>query len=89
MLGLECLAQEKWLVENWDDLNVRIAMTGGAVFDFISGEVPRAPRWMTDHGLEWLGRLILEPRRMWRRYLLGNPIFLWRVLLQRLGLIRC
>jgi len=41
---------------------------------------------MTDHGLEWLGRLIIEPRRLWRRYLIGNPLFLWRVLKQRLGL---
>ena len=46
-----------------------------------------SPRWLTDHGLEWLGRLIIEPRRLWRRYLIGNPLFLWRVLKQRLGLL--
>jgi N-acetylglucosaminyldiphosphoundecaprenol N-acetyl-beta-D-mannosaminyltransferase len=42
---------------------------------------------MTDHGLEWLGRFLIEPRRLWRRYLIGNPLFLWRVLKQRLGLL--
>ena len=51
------------------------------------GELRRASRWLTDHGLEWLGRLIIEPRRLWRRYLIGNPLFLWRVLKQRLGLL--
>ena len=43
---------------------------------------------MTDHGLEWLGRLIIEPRRLWKRYLIGIPVFFWCVLLQRLGLLR-
>ena len=43
---------------------------------------------MTDNGLEWLGRLIVEPRRLWRRYLIGNPLFLWWMLKQRLGLLR-
>jgi len=42
---------------------------------------------MTDNGLEWLGRLLIEPRRLWKRYLIGNPLFLWRVLKQRLGLL--
>ncbi len=78
--------QEHWLSENWDRLETNVALTGGAAFDYISGELGRAPRWMTDHGLEWLGRLIIEPRRLWRRYLIGNPIFLWRVLKQRLGI---
>jgi N-acetylglucosaminyldiphosphoundecaprenol N-acetyl-beta-D-mannosaminyltransferase len=44
--------------------------------------------WMSNHGLEWLGRLIIEPRRLWRRYIIGNPLFLWRVLKQRFGLLR-
>jgi hypothetical protein len=54
--------------------------TVGALFDYVSGRVRRAPHWMADHGLEWIFRLGIEPRRMWRRYLLGNPIFLWRVM---------
>jgi N-acetylglucosaminyldiphosphoundecaprenol N-acetyl-beta-D-mannosaminyltransferase len=71
--------QELWLEENWDRVNANIALTGGAVFDYISGDLKRAPHWMTDHGLEWLGRLIIEPRRLWKRYMIGNPLFLWRV----------
>jgi N-acetylglucosaminyldiphosphoundecaprenol N-acetyl-beta-D-mannosaminyltransferase len=59
-----------------------------AAFDFHTGRKPQAFRWMTDNGLEWLGRLLIEPRRLWRRYLIGNPLFLWRVLKQRFGLLR-
>jgi N-acetylglucosaminyldiphosphoundecaprenol N-acetyl-beta-D-mannosaminyltransferase len=77
--------QERWLMENWDRLETNVAVTAGALFDYLSGEVHRVPRWMTDHGFEWLGRLIVEPRRLWRRYLIGNPLFLCRVLKQRLG----
>ena len=80
--------QERWLMDNWDRIEANVALTGGAVFDYISEELRRAPRWMTDHSLEWLGRLIIEPRRLWRRYLIGNPLFLWRVLKQRLGFLR-
>jgi N-acetylglucosaminyldiphosphoundecaprenol N-acetyl-beta-D-mannosaminyltransferase len=54
--------------------------TVGALFDYVSGRVPRAPRWLADNGLEWIFRLAIEPQRMWRRYLLGNPVFLSRVL---------
>jgi N-acetylglucosaminyldiphosphoundecaprenol N-acetyl-beta-D-mannosaminyltransferase len=88
ILGFGMPIQERWLMENWDCIEANVALTGGAVFDYVSGELRRAPRWMTDHGLEWLGRLIIEPRRLWRRYLIGNPLFLWRVLKQRLGLLR-
>jgi N-acetylglucosaminyldiphosphoundecaprenol N-acetyl-beta-D-mannosaminyltransferase len=79
IVGFGMPMQEQWLADNWNDINASVALTGGAVFDYISGEVPRAPRWMTDHGLEWLGRLIIEPRRLWKRYVIGNPLFLWRV----------
>ena len=77
--------QERWLMENWGKIDANIALTGGAVFKYASGELRRAPRWMTDHGLEWLGRLIIEPRRLWKRYLVGNPIFFWHILQQRFG----
>ena len=80
--------QEKWLSENWETLDASIALASGAMLDYASGLLKRPPRWMTNHGLEWLGRLIIEPRRLWKRYLLGVPVFMWRVMLQRLGLLR-
>ncbi len=83
-VGFGMPLQERWLEENWHRLDVNVAFTCGALFDYVSGELRRAPKWMNDHGLEWLGRLIIEPRRLWRRYLIGNPLFLWRVLKQRL-----
>ncbi len=84
VVGMGQPLQEQWLVENWDKLNASVALPVGAMFDYLAGETRRAPRWLTDHGLEWLGRLLVEPARLGQRYLLGNPRFLWRVLLQRL-----
>lgn len=83
VLGFGMPLQERWLMENWDALNARVGLTGGAVFDYVSGTLRRGPSWMTDNGLEWLARLIIEPRRLWRRYLIGNPLFFWRVLRQK------
>jgi N-acetylglucosaminyldiphosphoundecaprenol N-acetyl-beta-D-mannosaminyltransferase len=60
----------------------------GAAFDFLSGNKPQAPRWMQRNGLEWLFRLFSEPRRLWKRYLLGYPRFVTLVLLQKMGLKR-
>ena len=81
--------QEKWLMANWDKVHAHVALTGGAVFDYISGSLQRGPRWMTDHGLEWLARLLIEPRRLWKRYLIGNPLFIYRVLRERIrGLLK-
>jgi N-acetylglucosaminyldiphosphoundecaprenol N-acetyl-beta-D-mannosaminyltransferase len=59
----------------------------GAAFDFLSENEPQATRWVQHSGLEWLFRLVSEPRRLWKRYLLGYPVFIWRVLLQQLGLL--
>jgi N-acetylglucosaminyldiphosphoundecaprenol N-acetyl-beta-D-mannosaminyltransferase len=85
LVGLGMPLQERWLMENRQKLDVRVALTGGAVFDYVSGRLRRGPRPLTDSGFEWLARLLLEPRRLWRRYLVGNPHFLWRVVRQRLG----
>ena len=65
---------------NAERVNADILWTVGALFDYVSGRVPRAPAWLADNGLEWIFRLAIEPQRMWRRYLLGNPVFLKRVL---------
>jgi N-acetylglucosaminyldiphosphoundecaprenol N-acetyl-beta-D-mannosaminyltransferase len=85
IVGFGMPLQEKWLNENWEKIQAKVVLTGGAVFEYISGELQRAPRWMTDNDLEWLGRLLIEPKRLWRRYLIGNPLFFWRVLKQRVG----
>jgi N-acetylglucosaminyldiphosphoundecaprenol N-acetyl-beta-D-mannosaminyltransferase len=78
IVGMGMPLQERWLRNNWGALAVPVAMTGGAVFDYTAGRLRRPPRWMQQAGLEWLGRLIIEPRKLWRRYLIGNPVFLWR-----------
>ncbi len=83
LLGLGMPLQERWLMENGRRLDFGVALTGGAVFDYASGRLRRGPRLLTDNGFEWLARLLVEPRRLWRRYLLGNPLFLARVLAQR------
>lgn len=85
VLGFGMPRQEKWLMENWERLEVNVALTGGAVFDYLSGNLQRAPRWMNDNSLEWLGRFLIEPQRLWQRYLIGNPLFFWRVLQQKYG----
>ncbi len=88
VLGMGMPLQERWLMENWPNLTARLGLTGGAVFDYISGRVRRAPDWMNRRGLEWLGRLWIEPARLWQRYLIGNPLFLLRVFAQRLGMLK-
>lgn len=77
--------QDVFIDRHRHHLGVRVAMGVGALFDFVSGRVDRAPRWMREIGLEWAWRLGLEPARLWRRYLVGNVTFLLRVLLQRSG----
>lgn len=71
--------QELWL-ERWKkQLEPSVTMGVGGLFDFYSGRIPRAPAWMREMGLEWAYRLMQEPGRMWRRYIIGNPLFLYRV----------
>ena len=82
LVGFGMPAQEAWLDDHWSQLDVTVGLTVGALFDYVAGTVVRAPRWVTDNGLEWLGRLVVEPRRLGRRYLIGNPLFIWRVLRQ-------
>jgi N-acetylglucosaminyldiphosphoundecaprenol N-acetyl-beta-D-mannosaminyltransferase len=79
VVGFGMPTQEKWIQENRQRLNTHLIIPVGAYFDYFTGDVKRAPQWMTDRGLEWLGRLIIEPNRLWKRYLVGNPLFLWRL----------
>lgn len=76
--------QELWIARNLSERHCTMPIAVGALLDFLSGSVPRAPGWMRRLRLEWLFRLTLEPRRLWRRYILGNPLFLARVLRQKL-----
>ena len=79
-IGMTAPKQEKWTYSHWNELNIHCHVgTIGAVFDFFAGTVERAPIWWQDHGLEWLYRLMKEPKRMWRRYIIGNSLFLWNM----------
>lgn len=79
-IGMTAPKQEKWTYQHWDELNIHCHCgTIGAVFDFYAGTAKRAPMWWQEHSIEWLYRLLKEPKRMWRRYVIGNPLFLWNV----------
>ena len=79
-IGMTAPKQEKWTYQHWKELNIHCHVgTIGAVFDFYAGTAQRASKWWQEHSLEWLYRLIKEPKRMWRRYLLGNPLFIWNI----------
>jgi N-acetylglucosaminyldiphosphoundecaprenol N-acetyl-beta-D-mannosaminyltransferase len=86
-VGLGCPRQETWVYEYCDALSMPLIAIGAA-FDFHAGTLRQAPAWLQNWGLEWLYRLILEPRRLWKRYLLLNPLYLFLLLLQASGLKR-
>jgi N-acetylglucosaminyldiphosphoundecaprenol N-acetyl-beta-D-mannosaminyltransferase len=83
MVGMGTPQQEMWVERHFDEVDATVVWTVGALFEYVSGRIRRAPHWMSDNGLEWIFRLAVEPRRMWRRYLLGNPVFLHRVMEER------
>lgn len=79
-IGMTAPKQEKWTYSHWAELDINCHVgTIGAVFDFFAGTYQRAPKWWQEHSLEWLYRLAKEPRRMWRRYVIGNPLFLMNI----------
>lgn len=82
-IGMTAPKQEKWAFINLNDLNAGHVCCIGAVFNFYARTIKRAPKWMIDLGLEWLYRLLKEPNRMWRRYIIGNFIFVIRILKRR------
>ena len=83
-IGMTAPKQEKWLQQNWSRLEIH-CHTGaiGAVFDFFAGTRRRAPEWWLKHGLEWFYRLILEPKRMWKRVFVSGPRFMMLVLKEK------
>jgi N-acetylglucosaminyldiphosphoundecaprenol N-acetyl-beta-D-mannosaminyltransferase len=84
LVGLGMPDQERWVGAHAARLEASVIVTVGGLFDFISGHKRRGPRWLTSAGLEWLTRLVTEPRRLSSRYLLGNPRFVWTVMRQRI-----
>jgi N-acetylglucosaminyldiphosphoundecaprenol N-acetyl-beta-D-mannosaminyltransferase len=83
LVGFGMPLQESWLNENWPRLKVNVAITCGALFEYLAGDLTRGPQWMTHNYLEWLARLIISPRRYTGRYLRDIPLFLIRVLTYR------
>lgn len=87
MVGMSMPIQEKWLMANRDRLQPAVRLSLGGLARILTGHIRRGPRWMTDNGLEWAFRLCMQPAYTWRRYLIGNPLFLLRLLgWQLLGL---
>jgi N-acetylglucosaminyldiphosphoundecaprenol N-acetyl-beta-D-mannosaminyltransferase len=88
LVGMGSPQQELWISRNLQGLNVKVGWAVGALFDFITGRIPRAPHWISKCGFEWLHRLMAEPHRLWRRYLIGNARFLAAVIVTRASGIR-
>jgi N-acetylglucosaminyldiphosphoundecaprenol N-acetyl-beta-D-mannosaminyltransferase len=82
-VGMTAPKQEKWAAQHFDNLNVKHICCIGAVFDFYAETCKRAPVWMIDLGFEWLHRLINEPKRLWRRYIFGNPQFITLIIKEK------
>lgn len=80
--------QERFIIDYRDRLNCKLAIGVGGLFDFVSGLKPRAPSFFRATGMEWAYRLMIEPRRMFRRYVIGNPVFITRALLSRASDLR-
>jgi N-acetylglucosaminyldiphosphoundecaprenol N-acetyl-beta-D-mannosaminyltransferase len=85
-VGLSTPKQERFMASYLPKLNTPLMVGVGAAFDFHSGRVKQAPRWMQRSGTEWFYRLCQEPRRLWKRYLKNNPLFIGRVMMQKCGM---
>jgi len=83
-VGFGMPLQEYWIEENLASLRAGIVLPAGSMIDYIAGEKKATPKWMANSGLEWFYRMLREPRRLWKRYLLGNPLFIFRVIRERI-----
>lgn len=81
-VGFGMPAQERWIAENFDAIRAHAILPCGSMIDYTAGKKSFAPAWMADHGMEWLYRLFQEPGRLWRRYVIGNPVFVYKILRQ-------
>ena len=87
MVGMSMPRQERWVLDNFERLNTNAILTAGATLDYAAGAVPTPPRWAGKLGLEWLFRLVAEPKRLWRRYLV-EPWFLFFLLVADIFKVR-
>lgn len=85
-IGLSTPKQERFMAEYLPQLNVQVMAGVGAAFDLHTGKIHDAPQWIKKLGMQWLHRLLQDPKRLWKRYLINNPKFLWLILLQLTGL---
>jgi N-acetylglucosaminyldiphosphoundecaprenol N-acetyl-beta-D-mannosaminyltransferase len=84
-VGFGMPLQEAWIEEHGDSLHAHAILPCGSMIDYVAGHKGLAPAWMSDHGMEWVYRLFQEPGRLWKRYLVGNPLFFFRVVAERLN----
>ena len=84
IIGFGMPIQEKWLKDNWKKINAKVFLVGGACFDYVSGYLRRGPKIFTNCGLEWLCRLTIEPKRLWKRYLVGNTVFFTKIFKEKI-----
>ncbi len=84
VVGFGMPMQEFWIEEHLHRLNASVILPAGSMIDYTAGRKGLAPRWMADHGMEWLYRFFQEPGRLWKRYLIGNPSFMVHVLLEQI-----
>jgi N-acetylglucosaminyldiphosphoundecaprenol N-acetyl-beta-D-mannosaminyltransferase len=82
-VGFGMPLQERWIQDNLEEIQAKVFLPLGACLDFYTNSVYRGPRWLTNYGFEWITRLITEPRRLWKRYILGNLLFLYRISKQK------
>jgi N-acetylglucosaminyldiphosphoundecaprenol N-acetyl-beta-D-mannosaminyltransferase len=78
-VGFGMPLQERWILDNFNHINAKVFLPLGACLDYYTDSVCRGPRWLTDRGFEWLTRLLIEPQRLWQRYIFGNPLFFYRL----------
>ncbi|NJL11543.1 MAG: WecB/TagA/CpsF family glycosyltransferase [Calothrix sp. SM1_7_51] len=83
-VGFGMPLQESWIQENIDRIDAKVFLPLGACLDFYTGNIYRGPQWMTERGLEWVSRLFTEPKRLWSRYVIGNPLFFYRLFWEKL-----
>ena len=82
-VGMGVPYQEKWVYDNWDRIGATVVWSVGALFDYVAGKEAPVPKWMNAIGLEWLWRLFLDPKGKWKRYIIGVPVFIYRILKQK------